>query len=477
MNRRTFVATSLASLCACAAHRSNDRLEMSIVAVSQELDPYVAPNLESAELSWLYADGLIGSDLSRPEVRSLCVRPPLMRTFGSAGHASFDYELRSGVRWHDGKPLVARDVADCFNRVRASTWGHQRPFSLVTHIDIWDQSHFTVHLTEADRRFPLAFFTPFGSPGIPLVRPGRQPIGTGPFKMAARTPDAASFERWDGSPRGSSRISSARLRYLANGDTQNVMLFSGDTDVALFVPHDEVIRRGFPYFRRRSGVAWLVLNSRGRLSTPQQRGAFAAAIDRNVIVQKIYRGWSPVYNTVVAPDAVEPEVDVAHSYAPGYAKAILAKNEAPIELAAYTDAQPIALLVQDQLARSGIRSTIRTYPVQEFLAPSGPLRSGKFDVALFGEYFSLDPDLEASWGCGSIPPAGGNFSRLCDRRLDAMASAGNLRGALESLRRDAVVVPLVRSVQCIGLSKRLRGARDPGDLVPSVFECAEWWIA
>lgn len=450
---------------------------MSIVAVSEELDPYVSPNLESAELSWLYADGLIGSDLSRPQTGSLCVRPPVMRTFGPGGGASFDYELRNGVHWHDGKPLVARDVVACFARVRASTWGHQRPFSLVTGIDVRDSSHFTVHISEADRRFPLAFFTPFGSPGVPLVRPGHLPIGTGPFKVTARTADAVSYDRWFGAPRGTAKVSSVRLRYLVNGDTQNVMLFSGDTDVALFVSHNEVIRRGLPYFRRRSGVAYLVLNVRGRLATRQQREAFSAAIDRNVIAQKIYRGWSPVYNAVVAPDAVVPSVDAAHGYDPSYAKTVLATMEAPIELAAYTDAQPIALLVQDQLARSGIRSTVRAYPVQEFLAPSGPLRSGKFDAALFGEYFSLDPDLEASWGCSTIPPAGGNFSRLCDARLDSMARAGNLRGALEALRRDAAVVPLVRSVQCIGLGKRLRGAQTPADLVSSVFQCPNWWLA
>lgn len=450
---------------------------MSIVAVSQELDPYVSPNLESAELSWLYADGLIGSDLSRPEAHSLCMRPPSLRTFGLGGRASFDYELRSGVRWHDGKPLTAGDIADCFARVRASAWGHQRPFSLVTHIDVRGQSRFTVHLREPDRRFPLAFFTPFGSPGVPLVRPGRLPIGTGPFKVTARTADAVSYDRWSSSPRGVAKASSARLRYLSNGDTQNVMLFSGDTDVALFVSHSEVMRRGFPYFRRRSGVAYLVLNARGRLATAQQREAFAAAVDPRVIAQKIYRGWAPVYRSVVAPDAVVPAVDVDHPYDPSFAKAVFAKPEPPLELAAYTDAEPIALLIADQLARSGIRSTIRTYPVQEFLAPAGPLRSGKFDVALFGEYFSLDPDLEASWGCGSIPPAGGNFSRLCDRRLDAMASSGDLRGALETLREDAVVVPLVRSVQCIGLSKRIRGAKSPPDLVSSVFQCAQWQIA
>jgi ABC-type transport system substrate-binding protein len=447
---------------------------MSIVAVSQELDPYVAPNLESAELSWLYADGLAGSNLSRPHAGSLCARPPISGTFGPSAHASFHYELRPGVRWHDGKPLVAQDVADCFNRLHGSTWSHERPFSLVTEIKVLDERHFTVRLSEPDQRFPLAFFTPFGSPGIPLVRPGRLPIGTGPFMVKTGTSDAVTYARWEGSPRGTPLAGSLRLRYLANGDTQNVMLFSGETDVALFVPHNEVIRRGFPYFRRRSGVVYLILNVRGTLSTAQQREAFAAAIDRNVVAQKVYRGWSPVYDSVVAPHAVMPVVNLAPAYDPRRARAALGGLTKAVELVSYTDPQPILLLIQGQLAQAGIRSSIRTYPVQEFLSPDGPLRSGKFDVALFGEYFSLDPDLEATWGCDAVPPNGGNFSRLCDPRMDALSRRGDLHGALELLREDAVVVPLVRSVQCVGLSKRLRGAHDPPDLVPSVFQCPQW---
>ena len=114
MNRRAFVlGTSLAGLVACSRSTS-DRLELSIVAVSQELDAYAAANLESAELSWTYADGLAGADPSAPEAGSLCVRPAVRSMAG--GTASYAYELRGGLRWHDGKPLVAQDVADCFKR-------------------------------------------------------------------------------------------------------------------------------------------------------------------------------------------------------------------------------------------------------------------------------------------------------------------------------------------------------------------------
>jgi ABC-type transport system substrate-binding protein len=454
----------------------NDAIEMSLVAVSQELDPYVGANLETAELSWIYADGLAGSDPTHPEVGSLCIRPPETGASGSPHAASFRYQLRPSVRWHDGKPLVARDIADCFARLRGSAWAHQRPFSLVDRIVVHDDRTFTVELTEADPQFAAAFFSPFGSPGVPIVRRGRLPIGTGPFRAASRTPDAATFSSWAGSPRGNPAAASLRLRYLGSGDTQNLMLSTGETDVALFVPHEYVLLRNIPYFRRRAGVVYVIVNARGVLATPALRSGFAAAIDRDEIARKIYANWSPPYDSVVAPGVGGLPVEMAAAHDPPRARKVLAGLARPIELATYAGSHPIMLLIADSLERIGIRSSIREYAVQEYLAPTGPLRSGKYDAVGFGEYFSLDPDLAATWGCAAIPPQGGNFSRLCDPRLDAAARAGDVRSALEALRKDAVVIPLVQSILCIGLSKRLRGAHEPPDLVPSVYQCAQWSI-
>jgi ABC-type transport system substrate-binding protein len=477
MNRRAFVlGSSLAGLVACSRSTS-DRLELSIVAVSQELDAYAAANLESAELSWLYADGLAGADPSAPEAGSLCVRPAVRSLAG--GKASYAYELRGGLRWHDGKPLVAQDVADCFKRLRAGAWGHQRPFSLVDRIDVHDGRRFTVTLHQDDRRFPSAFFTPFGSPGLPLIRPGRIPIGTGPFRLSDRLPDAWTCERWDGSPRGTPAMQRMRLTYLADGRTQEVMLSSGETDVALFVTGSYLSERGIPFFRRRSGVAYAILNATGSLGDERSRQAFAAAIDRKELVAKIYRGMTQPYDSVVAPFVDGSEIRLAHEYDPTFARETFRRNPpAHLEIAVIDgSSERIGILIQEYLARVDVRSSIRHYEAQVYLGPEGPLRSGRFDAALFGEYFSPDPDLAATWGCAARPPNGGNFSRMCDPALDRLALSGDIRGALEQLRRQAMVVPLAESVQYVGLSKRVRGAVNARDLVPTVYACAEWSVA
>jgi peptide/nickel transport system substrate-binding protein len=478
VDRRGFiVGSSLAGLVACGSKHLSERLEMSIVAVSQELDPYVAANLESAELSWLYADGLAGADVSKPEAGSLCARPPVRSTAG--GRPSFDYVLRDGVKWHDGKPVTAQDVADCFHRLRGSTWGHQRPFSLVHRIDVTGPLRFTVVCNSDDPQFPRAFFTPAGSPGVPLVRAGRIPIGTGPMRLTARMPDAWGAERWSGSPRGTPAMARMRLSYLADGRTQEVMLSSGESDVALFVAGPFLAAHDIPYFRRRSGVAYAIVNATGSLADPAMREAFSAAIDRSEIVTKIYHGMNEPYDSVVAPFIEGARIRLAREYDPAFARDAFRKRSPDHVEIAVTEgsSEQIGLLMQEHLARAGVKAFVRKYAVQVYLGPEGPLRSGRFDVAIFGEYFSPDPDLAATWGCAARPPNGGNFSRLCDPALDTFARSGDVRGALEELRRQAVVVPLVGSVQYVGLSKRMRGAGNAHDLIPTVFACAEWSFA
>ncbi|HTA37516.1 MAG TPA: hypothetical protein VK760_00500, partial [Candidatus Acidoferrales bacterium] len=194
---------------------------------------------------------------------------------------------------------------------------------------------------------------------------------------------------------------------------------------------------------------------------------------------KIYRGMTKPYESVVAPFVAGSEIPLARAYDPAFASSVFRRRPpAHLEIAVSAGAsEQIGLLMQEHLERVGAKASIKKYAAQILLAPQGPLRSGRFDVALFGEYFSPDPDLTATWGCEARPPNGGNFSRLCDPSLDRRAAAGDIRGALEELRRQAAVVPLVGSVQYVGLSKRTRGAKDARDMIPTVYGCAEWSFA
>jgi peptide/nickel transport system substrate-binding protein len=473
MNRRAFIAAaSAASIAGCARPAPDRTLRVSFGAISEEVDPYIAPNFETAEVAWSYADGLTGDDLNDLSARSVCAKAPT----ANATFTAFSYELRDGIRWHDGKALDAHDVVACLARVQKSPWGSQRPFSLVERIDVVDPLRFTVRLTKSDPRFPLAFFTPFGSPGLPLIRPGHLPIGTGPFSITQRSPDLVVYRAWSSSPRGVPHVSNMRLQFVAGYQPAEVMLKTGESDLALYVPYQDALARGLPYIKKLNGVGYVILNTQGVLNTPQRRRAFMAAIDRATIVEKLYRGWSRVYDSVVAPAIPGSSIPLAPAFDTTLARSALAHLD-NIDIAAVSGtAEKVGLLVQSQLARAGVHTSIQLASGQTWLAPSGPLRSGRFDVALFGEFFSLDPDLEASWGCAASSPVGGNFARFCDPTFDRAATAGDFPKALGILAAESVVMPLTLSYGCMALGRRIRGAANPPDLVSPLFQCAQWSV-
>ena len=104
---------------------------------------------------------------------------------------ALSFKLRQGVKWHDGKPFTAKDVACTFDLLidpeklrrnpRSAWWGNLEKVTVESDFDV------TIHLK---RRQPalLALFasgyTPIYPCHIPIADMRRKPIGTGPFKLA-----------------------------------------------------------------------------------------------------------------------------------------------------------------------------------------------------------------------------------------------------------------------------------------------------
>ncbi|HEY8312641.1 MAG TPA: ABC transporter substrate-binding protein [Candidatus Baltobacteraceae bacterium] len=435
-------------------------------------------SLDSADLSWIFADGLIGANLDEPSSGSLCAVAPISRHASSTdAYGSFFYRLRPNLRWHDGKPLVAQDIVDCFERVRRSPIGSVRPYRLVKRIVPHSDLTFSVFLRELDPLFPRAFFGPLGSPGVPLVRPGRFPIGTGPFRITNHRPDRTSFDRWAGSPRGTPRVSGLTLSYLADNNTQDMLIQTGEVDVALGADPTFVLPHNIRYVRRVAGAGYLLLNAS---TLPQTvRTAVAQSIDRKAILRKIYRGWAqPLHSILPAgtpgaeiADPWQLDVEGARAFFKAHRSRKLTIATAP------GNAERMALLVQSQLHDVGAEAELRRYAPIEYFAPGGPLRSGRFDIAISGDIASLDPDLLATWGCSARPPEGNNFSRLCDRRFDDAVREHALSRAMHTFWADAVAIPLADYVWCIAFTSRVRGISQITGFAASVYTIPEWRLA
>ena len=77
------------------------------------------------------------------------------------------------------------------------------------------------------------------------------------------------------------------------------------------------------------------------------------------------------------------------------------------------------------LRDAGIALTIKAYPYKGIFAFDGPIVGGRYDLALFANTLSYDPDQhQHADGCDQFAPKGENESRYCDPALDALERAG-----------------------------------------------------
>lgn len=480
MRRHSFIAglllvpTVLGASSARAGH-----LRVAMLALSPDIDPYLSPQLNVDDLSWFYADGFVGAGPHGPIPLAIQRIPSVLDGSISDGGKTIEYALREGIRWHDGSPLTAHDISGAYRRVADSPWSSSRPYNLVSGIEVIDDLRFRVHLSRPDPAFPLSFFSAYGSPGLPLIRKGDVPMGTGPFKISRLDKATGQIELvpWEHSARRRPNAAGITLETMGDPNTVAITVVSGDSDVALYVPHQIIEANHIRYASNVQGVVYLLANTRGALGERRLRDAVWSALDVDAIRRQVYGKWGEPAASILSPNVAAAAINLRPRYDPAKAKAELSRlslrDTHLTVVSPPLDGARVALLIQAQLQSVGITVSLQRYGVREYFALDGPLRSGRFDIALSGEAQTIDPDLAASLSCSSLPPAGGNFGRICDRVLDSDIAAGDTLAAMNELRAQEFIDPLAQIVNCIGLGSRVKNFRVQ-NYVPITYYCNEW---
>ena len=134
-------------------------------------------------------------------------------------------------------------------------------------------------------------------------------------------------------------------------------------------------------------------------------------------------------------------------------------------------------LLQQNLQRAGIGFMLRPVAASQYLGRDGPLRTGSFDVAIYGVAYGRDPDLAADWSCNRRPPRGGNFTRWCDPAFDRAVREGREGSALQRLYGGLPFVPLSHAYEDVGVSRHVVGFTPPSARVPMTYSCDRWSLA
>lgn len=409
------------------------RLVVADGAAAQDLDPHLIQDSVTQRVCLQIYEGLL--DMPRPGVW----RPLLATGWWQTGPRTWRFQLRPGVRFHDGHPLDSAAVV--FSLLRASQ-GPQRdqlPLKAVRALGPLEVE------VQADCPDLLPRLTQFGlvlHPG--LVRQGvlaGHPVGTGPYRYVRREGGAVVMalnpDYWGGSD-------GLRVRELV------FMKSPGDEDLIADLAQDRVqlalalnphlkmalLTSGAPvrlYTQPTARGYFLVINPSPRrpasqvlLYDPEFRRALNLAVDRERIIDVVLMGngmpSDGVLNSQVSGHRPQPRLN----YDPVAARRTLerlAPQGAHLVLAVPQGRYPLAESVCQAVARyleqAGLGVRVVEVPWPEYLAKVMGRDTGDWDLYFLGWG---NPPLTASYSLGPTFCASPQ-ARVCPPGLPELLAA------------------------------------------------------
>ena len=413
------------------------------------------------------------------------------------------FDLRPGVRFHDGTPFDADAVVFSFERqIIPEHPAHEADF-------VWTRAYHNIRRVRAVSPLRVQFeidrpYAPFlanlAMGPAAIVSPtavrhwgrefGRHPVGTGPYRFVEWIPgDRITLERnpdyWD---------TPARTRYLvllAMPDSRQRLLAleSGAADVIQqLAPDDLPLVRLHPDLRLAMApaalVSYLAMNTQRRpLNDPRIRRAIAHAIRREALVKLVYQGLGIPAIGPLPPNVWGARSDVVtYPYDPVRARKLLAEagwqgdREPPLKLFAPSSASQympaparVAGIIKKCLGEVGIAvDVILSDPTDHQRA----LWAGEHDLALHGWFNDNgDPDsflytlLDSDNTTGSRPSNIAFYSNgwfhdvigMAQRTTDRTERERLYSQAQAILAIDVPWVPLAHSKVVFGERTSIRG--------------------
>ena len=342
----------------------------AIVAEPPGWDPTVSHSQEIARVVYHNVfEGLVRFD------RHGAIKPALATGWTvSEDGLSWEFTLREGVRFHDGRYFTAQDVIHKFERAKDPNSGHinQAHYRAIKSITA-DGNRVTFTLSEPSASFlfnlarPDAIIYPAGSEATQRS----QPIGTGPFKFVEWVPGSeVRLQRFeDYYLEGVPYLDAVTFRIISDPNAQLAALRAGDIDLigVALSPENALLVQRDPNLKLSQGAATTEItlamnNSREPFNNPLVRQAITHAIDKEAIVQGAMFGFGTVIGTHASP--TEPYfVDLnPYPFNPERARQLLAEAGYPdgftvnFELPEpYHIERRTGEVITQQLAQVGIR--------------------------------------------------------------------------------------------------------------------------
>lgn len=421
-----------------------DLLVLAQTNAPTNLDPRVGTDAASGKIAQLVFNGLVTKDPRGNLV------PDLAESWEVLDDGRrWRFHLRHGVRFHDGSPFGADDVAWTFGSITDGTVATAKAgaFRRVQAIQTVDDHTVDFLLDEPFGSFlvdltPAQGIVPAGAPPEAM---SDHPVGTGPFRFVVRTPETVTLARFEDHWAGAPHLERVVVREIPDSTVRALELMKGTVQLVINdLPPDLI-----PLFRDHPGYrvaqdpsavyAYLGLNLRDPvLSDVRVRRALAHGIDRQRLVDTLWRGLGIVTETVLPPglwarhEELEPWV-----HNPERAKELLDAAGHPdpdgdgpkvrfhLTYKTSTTEEFVlqAQIIQRMLAEIGVGVEIRS---MEFGTFYSDVQQGNFQIFSLNRFGAIDPNIYALiLHSDNVPPRGQNRGYYrnpeFDRLIDAAA--------------------------------------------------------
>ncbi len=439
----------------CAQRPDPNTLVMIIESSPLNLDPRVGLDSQSERIDELIFDALLRRD------NHFNLIPGLAESWDTPDSLTYAFHLRHGVRFHDGRALTSRDVkwtVDSLlqNKVHSAKAG---TYKYVASIDAPDDFTVVFHMKEPSATLPWNLsegaigIVPYGSGSEVSAKP----IGSGPFRFVSAALDQdVVIERnpdyWGERP----KLEAVRFLVVPDATTRALELRKGSADIATNAFSADMVatlakESNLEILQAPGSIyAYLAFNLRDPiLKDVRVRQALAYAIDRQPLIESLWRGDVRPADSILPPQSWAYTDQVAHyEHDPEHARKLLDAAGYPLhngtrftitmKTSTEESTRLLAATLQQQLAEVGIDMEIRSFEPATFLSD---VAKGSF------QFYSLrwiggnqDPDIFELFHSSKFPPNGANRGFYSNPRVDALIDEG--RRTIDPVRRKAIYVEL-----------------------------------
>jgi len=486
-------------------------------------DPTLNPWSPNAFVESLFINRVLFEGITKPG-KDLAPAPDLAESWTTAPDGlSWTFKLRSGVKWSDGQPFSADDVAFTFNDVvlKADLGAQNRAsYAAVKSVTVVDPN--TVRFDLSRKFAALASFLAYNA-GIlpkhvlsaaPLTTASFNkgtPVSTGPFKVEKYTSgQSVALVRNESFFGPKPYLDKVVFTVVADPNTQIAQALSGDITMMILdnkAAVDRVKSANGLVVASRPLVQyyWLSLNQTDqRFTDVRVRQAFVQAIDRQAIIKSVELGYGSIANSPITPALAayyDGSLASKYPYDPNKAKDLLAqagwtpgpdgilqKGGQPFKFTMDVGQrgilEPVNALIQQDLKKVGVAVDLNTMEWNAYIQKVVVMR--QYTATVNWWTYPSDPDVFPYYH-SSAAGKGFNIPGYQDPKLDDLLVQGQSAGDLESRKAvykqlqaytsDTLPYLFLWYPQEIDVfSSKLKGVPELG-LRDAMHYIGEWWLA